>query len=44
MNDMHTYPYKYGELKVLAQWLAEDVKRDYNRRAKENRQAPYSEV
>ena len=44
MNDMHTYPYKYGELKVLAQWLAEDVKRDHNRRATENRQSPYSEV
>ena len=43
MSEKKTYPYKYGELKVLAESLAEDVKRDYNRRSSYEA-VPYSEV
>ena len=43
-NENATYPYKYGELKVLAQLLAKQVKEDHIRRVKEYGSTPYSEV
>ena len=44
MNDMHTYPYKYGELTVLARQLAEFVKGDYMSRIDRDGCAPYTET
>ena len=44
MSEKKTYPYKYGELKVLVQILAEDVMRDHNRRSREYGTTPYSDV
>jgi len=42
-NENATYPYKYGELKVLAQSLAEDVKINHHLRSK-NESVPYLET
>ena len=35
------YPYKYGELKILAQQLAQQVKEDHMRRIKDYGSTPY---
>ena len=38
------YPYKYGELKIVAQQLAEQVKEDHHRRVKDYGSTPYFDV
>ena len=43
-NENARYPYKYGELKIVAQQLAEQVKEDHMRRVKEYGSTPYFDV
>ena len=43
MSEKTTYPFKYGELRILAQQLAEQVKEDHKFRLDRDSQTTYGE-